>query len=138
MKITVISAEETWPVRHLAMWPDQPTDFVKLAKDPEGYHYGLFANSELVSVVSFFRIEDTLQFRKFATLPIEQGKGYGTHLLNFALDEQCTPDIRNVWCNARADKIDYYKRFGLNTTDKTFVKSGISYVIMEKNLSFNE
>lgn len=138
MKIRRISAEATWPLRHAAMWPDHPVEFVQLENDAAGIHYGLYQDDLLISVVSFFRQGKSLQFRKFATLPRFQGKGYGSKLLYFALEEQCQSSVKMVWCNARIDKKSYYSRFGLQPTDQHFTKGGIDFIIMKKELSGNE
>ena len=134
MKIVIkrIPPESTWPIRHEVMWPDQTIDYVRLPNDEEGIHYGLFLEDELVGVISAFITGNEVQFRKFATLVKHQGKGYGTQLLNHLLAALEKEDLQRIWCNARLDKQNFYKRFGLQTTDETFTKGGIDYVIMEK------
>ncbi len=116
------------------MWPNMPLDYVKLPKDKNGIHYGLFVDSELIAVLSLFIIPDqkTAQFRKFATLKNYQGKGYGSQLLNYVIGEAKNQKITKIWCNARIEKIAFYKKFGLQETKHTFVKNNMSYVIMEK------
>ena len=113
------------------MWPDKPLDFVKIANDHEGVHYGLFKGDKLCSVVSCFEADGELQFRKFATLKEEQGKGLGTFLLNFIFEVAREKGIKRVWCNARQDKSNFYKKFGLKNTEEKFVKDGVDFVIME-------
>ena len=135
VKIKNISALDTWPLRHEVMWPEMPLDYSKLPDDELGYHFGLFLNTKLVSVVSLFIADDhTAQFRKFATKEEEQGKGYGskllTHLLEFALKE----NIFTLWCNARLDKTDYYEKFGFIKTEKSFTKQNLKFVILQKRL----
>ncbi|SIS78374.1 GNAT family N-acetyltransferase [Belliella pelovolcani] len=134
MIIKEISLEEALPVRHLAMWPDKDLDFVRVPGDEEATHLGLFANRELISVVSVFKKEEGAQFRKFATLPKHQGKGYGSKLLVYMIGFMQKKDVPKIWCNARVSKIDFYSNFGLVTTPKTFQKAGLDYVVMEKVL----
>jgi len=114
------------------MWPERTLDYVKIKNDQDGLHYGLFKNDNLVAVVSAFIINKEVQFRKFATLNDEQGKGYGTKLLNHLFLELTNMEITKVWCNARTDKTHFYERFGMVQTGRKFEKGGISYVIMEK------
>lgn len=117
------------------MWPDKPLDFVILNNDNEALHYGLLKGINIISVVSVFIDDNSAQFRKFATQISEQGKGYGSILLNHIMTTIPNEnDIDKIWCNARVDKTSFYKKFGMKETDKTFVKSGINYVIMEKNI----
>ena len=132
--IKKISKEETWPIRHKVMWPDRNIEYIKLDDDDQGIHYGLYIDGRLVSVVSLFIEGDKAQFRKFATLEEEQGKGYGSRLLNHMLQEAKKLGVKLVWCNARKNKADYYKRFGLEETDQVFEKGGMEYVVMEKGL----
>lgn len=131
MVIKEITPQEVWPVRQIVMWPDKPLDFIKIENDHEGGHYGLFQGEKLSSVVSCFEAEGELQFRKFATLKEEQGKGLGTLLLNFIFEVAREKGMKRVWCNARLDKSTFYKKFGLKATEERFVKDGVDFVIME-------
>lgn len=134
IRISEIKVEDTWDIRHRVMWPEMPFDFVKIDNDSEGKHYGLFVDDRLTSIVSLFVTNNEAQFRKFATEVVEQGKGYGTKLLEFIISEVENMNIAKLWCNARVDKTKYYERFGLMKTDKTYVKGGIDFVILEKNI----
>ncbi|AJY75630.1 GNAT family N-acetyltransferase [Paenibacillus beijingensis] len=132
MDIRRINKEMAWELRHVVMWPDKDVDYVKLQDDDEGIHYGLFSNERVVSVISLFVDGDEAQFRKFATLRHEQGKGYGSKLLQYVLDEAQSMGIERIWCNARKNKAPFYAKFGLAQTPSIFSKGGIEYVIMEK------
>jgi predicted GNAT family N-acyltransferase len=114
------------------MWPERALDYVKLPNDKHGLHYGLFANDSLTSVVSVFITNKEAQFRKFATLNDEQGKGHGSKLLNHLCLELANIGITKIWCNARTDKTSFYERFGVVQIERRFDKGGISYMIMEK------
>lgn len=135
MEIRRIEKETAWELRHLVMWPEKDVDYVKLEQDDEGVHYGLFTGGGVVSVISLFVERGEAQFRKFATLVQEQGKGYGSTLLQFVLDEAQSMGIRKIWCNARQNKARFYVKFGLVETPRVFRKDGIEYVIMEKFLN---
>lgn len=134
VRISEISAEATWPIRHQVMWPDQPFDFIKLPEDAQGIHYGLWVGEDLVSVVSLFIKNNEAQFRKFATLEAQQGKGYGSQLLHHLMQEALNLGIEKIWCNARAHKTGFYAKFGMHETNQTYVKGGIDFVILEKIL----
>lgn len=133
--IQLIPPEATWPIRHQVLWPDRPLEYVRLPDDAQGLHYGYYLTAhQLVSVVSLFITEESAQFRKFATLEAEQGKGYGSQLLHRVIQEARQRGLQQLWCNARADKVSFYERFGLRATEKTFVKGGINYIILRTNL----
>lgn len=129
-----INYEETYPIRHTVMWPDKPLDYIKVNGDEEAIHYGLFINGKLTSVISLFKYDKTGQFRKFATLIEEQGKGHGTKLLNYLIKEARALKLETLKCNARIEKKDFYKRFGLEETEESFEKSGKYYIIMSMKL----
>ena len=132
--IEQITPELTWPLRQVVMYPNWSIEEVKLADDFEGIHFGLFDKKALISVVSTFIKEDTMQFRKFATLNSEQGKGYGSmllsHIIQFAKNEDCT----RMWCNARCNASAFYAKFGFTETEQKFHQDGHDFVIMEINL----
>ena len=135
LEIRKIQAEDCWPIRQKVMWPDRELEYVKLEKDAEGMHFGLFREKELLSIISLFIEEDRAQFRKFATLLEEQGKGYGTTLLSFLMDEVKRYPLSSIFCNARIERTAYYEKFGLKRTEEYFEKGGRKYVIMEKKFS---
>jgi len=118
------------------MWPDRTIDYVKITNDKDGDHFGLFVHNKLVSIISIFIEEDHAQFRKFATVVEDQGKGYGTKLLSYVLNELEKNQLTKIWCNARKEKAFYYERFGMIKTDVTFAKGGIDYVIMKKIINY--
>ena len=129
--IEQITPELTWPLRQVVMYPNWSIEEVQLANDFEGIHFGLFDKNVLISVVSTFITEDTMQFRKFATLHSEQGKGYGklllAHIIQFAKDEHC----KRMWCNARCNASAFYAKFGFTETERKFHQDGHDFVIME-------
>ena len=135
--IREIEAETTYAIRQQVMWPNKPIAFVKLPKDKEGVHFGLFKDSEIISIISFFKNGNSAQFRKFATKISEQGNGYGSILLNHIFNFSSNDSIEKIWCNARIDKALYYEKFGMIQTSKTFVKEGQTYVVMEKKRAIN-
>ena len=134
-QILEITSEQTLCIRHKSMWPSKPLNYVRLANDSEGRHFGLYINDEMISVISLFVKNQEAQFRKFATIPNYQGKGYGTLLLKRILSIVKDDHIYKIWCNARVDKSMYYARFGMVETNNNFTKGGIDYVIMEKTLT---
>ncbi|WP_244901837.1 GNAT family N-acetyltransferase [Croceivirga radicis] len=130
--IKPIHYTKTWPIRHSVMWPNQSIEFIKLEKDAEGSHLGLFVGEHLTSIISLFQTQEGVQFRKFATLTEAQGKGYGTQLLTEVFKRYSNGSVSRIWCNARVEKAKYYERFGLQRTNKTYRKGGIAFVVMEK------
>ncbi|MEK4042858.1 GNAT family N-acetyltransferase [Paenibacillus sp. FSL H8-0048] len=131
MEIKLIHKEEVWKLRHEVMWPEREPDYIKLADDDQGKHYGLYVGDRLVSVLSLFVNGTEAQFRKFATLELEQGQGYGSKLLKTVLAEAEQAGVQRIFCNARTYKAGFYKKFGMQRTDEVFSKGGKDYVVME-------
>ena len=125
----------TWRIRHLAMYPDQPFEFVKLENDFEGIHFGIYVNHELTGVVSLFINGKVGQFRKLAVLPEAQRQGLGKKLMEYLIDFCIVQKLTKLWCNARVNAKDFYTSFGFNETDKTYTADGYDFVIMEKELT---
>lgn len=134
MEIKTIKASDTWQIRHEVMWPDQPFEFVQLEEDELGYHFGVFEEDKIVSIVSCFIEGKEMQFRKLATLEEYQGKGIASYLLKHILEFAKNKDIQKVWCNARSNKKSFYEKIGLTDTHKIFIKAGQEFTIMEINL----
>lgn len=121
-------------MRQAVMYPEESLDFVKLEEDEAGLHWGVYINGELVSVVSVFEERGHVQFRKFATRVHQQGKGYGTALLQYVMDWAKHHGKRSIWCNARLTATGIYKKFGMQATGNTWYKYGIEFIKMEKQL----
>ena len=132
LTIKNIQASETWDLRHRVMAPNRPFDSIKLPKDEEGLHFGLFEEEKLISVISLFIENDTAQFRKFATEISEQNKGYGSILLNHIIEESVKNNVKNLWCNARMSAFGFYEKFGFKAISETWMGNEIEYVKMER------
>lgn len=125
--IRPITPEQTYPLRHAVLWPDKPLDYVKIENDGEGYHYGAFQNDELVAVISLFVNGPESRFRKFATRPDCQRTGIGTQLMNHIIAEARRMKATTLWCDARLDAADFYRRFGMEPVSEVFYKGSIPY-----------
>ena len=100
--IELIRAEETWPLRQEAMWPDKDISFVQLSGDEKALHFGLFVTTApnrkmLVSCLSVFSSDAALQLRKFATLPSQQQQGWGAARFNDERENQQCQRERERW-----------------------------------------
>jgi len=134
-QIEQIRFDLTWPIRHAAMYPDLPFDAIKLADDPNGLHFGLYAKHQLIAVVSLFNVGNIYQFRKFATKTTEQSKGYGTILLNHIINYVNERGCQRLWCNARISASGFYNKFGMIQIDRPYISNGIEFVTMELQLN---
>lgn len=132
--IRSITTEQTYPLRHSVLWPDKPFDYVKVENDAEGYHFGAFLNDELVAVISLFFNGEDSRFRKFAARPDCQRRGIGTLLLNHVITEAKRLGATTLWCDARLDAADFYRRFGMEAVSEIFYKGPIAYATFSRAL----
>lgn len=116
------------------MYPDASLAAVQLPDDEDGMHLGIWINERPVSIVSLFRSGERFQFRKFATEIKQQGKGYGSYLLQYVVQLAKEQHAAVLWCNARVSAIAFYTRFGFSTTGAPWQKNGIDFIKMEKLL----
>ncbi len=117
MIIQEINLDTVWQIRHQVMWPERDVSFVRIPEDAVAKHLGVVLDDQVVSIISLFETPEGLQFRKFATLESEQGKGYGSYLLKHVIDSH--PD-QNIWCHARVEIQAFYEKFGLFARSTTF------------------
>ncbi len=129
MIIQDINLDTVWQIRHQVMWPERDESFVRIPQDAEAKHLGVLIDGRCVSIISLFETPDGLQFRKFATLISEQGKGYGSFLLRHVMAMHIG---QKIWCHARVEKQSFYEKFGLIVCSSPFEKAGKTYVRMEK------
>jgi len=126
----------TWRIRHLAMYPDQPLDFVKLENDFEGIHFGLYKDHVLTGVVSLFIDGEIGQFRKLGILPTAQHQGLGKQLMAYLIDFCKVQKLSKLWCNARVNAKDFYAQLGFQETNQTYTAAGYDFVLMEQHFQY--
>ena len=124
--------EDVLLMRQAVMYPGESLDFVKLEEDANGIHLGMYVEEELVSVISLFVTGDQLQFRKFATAITQQGRGYGTQLLQHVMYWAENNGMKRIWCNARATATGMYEKMGMRISGNGWKKFGLDFVMMEK------
>lgn len=138
MEIKAITAVETYALRHSVLWPDKPLSYVQVEEDDKMTHFGLFVGTECHTVISCHIVGDTMQFRKFATAPHMQKKGYGTAMMHHILAYAREKGVTNVWCNARLEKQAFYESFGMCVEGEKFLKEGFLYGKMKVSLTVND
>lgn len=134
MNIVSLSASQTLPIRHHVLWPDKPEKFCILPDDENGTHFGIEVKGELICVASLFWLHNDVRLRKFATINEFQGMGFGSKLLHFMLNEMKQQGASTFFCDARTTAENFYTKFGLQKSGKSFDKSGVSYYKMSKTL----
>jgi GNAT superfamily N-acetyltransferase len=134
MNIRLIKPEETHALRHMVLRPhqtladcDYPGD-----RDPGSFHVGVFEGDRLISIGTFHRVQlpqlpgsKQYRLRGMATHPEHRSKGVGTQLMHFAIDQLNSLGTDVLWCHARINAVEFYKRLGLGIEGPLFHVEGI-------------
>lgn len=139
MIISEAPYQDVLALRQQVMYPDKDIEFVKLPDDNLGLHIGVYEADELLSVMSIFlHVPGEIQFRKLATRRDKQKKGYASALMKWLIDYGNDMKFERIWCNARIDTTDFYKKSGYKETENRFSKNEYDYVIMEIRKPFHQ
>lgn len=135
MEIRKISWEQTIPIRHIVLWPNQPPEYCHVEGDDEAFHFGAFVNGDLVGVASIYLDSDKARLRKFATKAEFQSQGIGSKMLEHILSSLKDKNVKCFWCDARESALDFYQRFGMRPYGERFYKADIPYFKMKVDLN---
>lgn len=123
-----ITTEETLDLRNRVLRNNAgrgkcvfPTD------DTEGnFHLGHFEGDELVSIATFYpedymgRSGAGFRLRGMATDPDFAGRGYGSDLIKFAINELRSANASYIWCHARSSALGFYEKLGFEVISEEF------------------
>ncbi|SRR5579884_2406761 len=117
-----ITAEETYPLRHQILRPEQTlTDCMyPLDKAPASRHIGYFLNGELIGVGTIHREaqdgstdRNVWRIRGMAVARNIQGRGVGGKILKGLISYAASQGLPGeIWCNGRTTVEGFYRRFG--------------------------
>ncbi len=133
MEIKFISAEETYPLRHLVLQPhlDYESVYLDRDKDPSSLHLGVVEGGNIISIGSFHQKSNSkfthlrqYQLRKMATSPQYRNLQAGKTLLHFAIDHLKREEVALLWCNARKVALGFYQKSGFKTVGDFFEEPG--------------
>ena len=136
MQVVELTAQQTIPIRHKVLWPNELPEYCIVEGDGGALHLGVLIDNEVVSVASIYfnNTEQSARLRKFATLFEYQGRGIGSYLLAHIIDLLKKLNINYFWFDARASAVIFYKRLGFQTASELFYKNSVSYYRMHMNL----
>ena len=133
--IQEIPIDAVLQLRQKVLWPDKDLEFVRTPNDHQGVHLGVCIEGQWVSCISLFlEANDHAVFRKFATLPDFQNKGYGSQLLHYSFNYLQQLGIITISCSARVEKQSYYQKFGMQPNGYPYLKNGLYYILMEAHV----
>lgn len=129
--IKFINADQALPLRNKVLRKHLSLEQCRLATDAAGFHLGYFLEDQLVSIATFFE-EDYLEMgeggyrlRGMATEPEQVGRGYGSAVIKFAIDELKKRGAAYIWCNARSSALGFYRKLNFQILSEEYEVSGI-------------
>ena len=128
MEVVVVTAEQTRPLRHLILRPNQPVDSTDYPgdHDPGTRHFGVMDEGRLVGIASLYREPRSdgppggWRLRGMATATDARGKGAGRSLLGVCRDHVAARGGTELWCNARMVARDFYTAAGFEPVGPEF------------------
>jgi GNAT superfamily N-acetyltransferase len=127
--IKFIEPDEVLSIRKEVLRPgDLTLDECRFPADQlsGAFHLGYYVKGKLVAIASFHPQGyghfggEGFQLRGMATLKEYQKRGFGNHLLNFAIIYLRGQKVNYLWCNARKAAMQFYSNMGFETISKEF------------------
>jgi len=136
LQLVTLDWQQTLPIRHQVLWPNESLEFCQVPGDIDALHFGVLNKSTLVCVASIYIDQDakSARLRKFATLPLLQGKGVGSVMIEHLITILKRQGIDYLWFDARASALGFYQRFGFEAEGDIFYKNKVAYYKMHKHL----
>ncbi|ADV49568.1 GNAT family N-acetyltransferase [Cellulophaga sp. E16_2] len=139
----LISAEETYPVRHPVLRKGRPITTCRFAGDelPDTFHVGGFLKDKLVAVASFYNANHAdhnfikaAQLRGMAVLDEYHGHGFGKQLVLSGEELVKKKEKITLWMNARVSAVGFYTNLGYHKVGPIFEIPlvGEHYVMFKK------
>ena len=101
--------------------------------DYRSWHIFATENGRVCAYLRAFKEgEDTVKIGRVLTLV--HGKGIGTRLMKYAIDE-LKPKCRKIIMDAQKHAVPFYQRLGFKTTSEEYLEEGIPHFDMELDFS---
>ena len=142
--IKEIPSKDTLSIRSKILRPGQDlsTCIYPSDDDVDTFHLAAYVDNEKASIVSFYKEKNTAitsdaqyRFRGMATLENFRNIGLASDLLSFAFDKLVKLNIDDIWCNARINALELYRKKGMEICSEEFDIPGIGpHYLMKKSL----
>ncbi len=151
-----IPAHHTWKLRQAVLRPHQDIREMAWAGDTDEttYHFGAFADGQMLAIASMFRAEfpapgtrpgltfafegPCAQLRGMATDPAARGRRLGMGILKWCMAHAANQGERVFWCNARTSAIPFYEKGGMRVvSDVHDLRDSGPHVVMVRELETN-
>lgn len=133
IQIQLISAEQTYSLRHKILRPHEPFEAVKYADDfsAGAFHVGAFFAEKIVGIATFasehhaaveklYSGKNSYRLRGMATDFDFHGQGIGAAVLHFSFAVLRQKQCDLLWCNAREIAFPFYEKLGFRFVGELF------------------
>ena len=126
--IDYIATQETLDLRNRVLRDNAGLDKCVFPTDEKqgNFHLGKFIDGKVVSIATFFpedyegRGAGGFRLRGMATDPAFAGRGCGSDLIKFAINELRSANASYIWCHARTSAVGFYKKLGFEVVSDEF------------------
>ena len=142
IEIREIAAKETIAIRSEILRPGQSLDQCIYPHDDDqtSFHLSAYSQGKQASIASFYlekhpELKGDIQyrFRGMATKVVYRNQGLAGALLTQAFEKLKANHCDVVWCNARVNAIQLYKKMGMEVCSDEFDIPGIGpHFLMKK------
>lgn len=128
-----VEAAEVRPLRHAVLRPGQDFDETVYPGDDldTTVHLGALDGDRVVGITSLYREAreggpaSGWRLRGMATDPDVRGAGFGAALLDASIALVAEAGGGELWCNARAEAVGFYRHAGFDTVGNEFDIPGV-------------
>lgn len=128
--------EEILDLRHRVLRPGRPAQEARFDgdSDPAARHFGAFttdtpSEARCLACLSFlpedYASRPAMRLRGMATDEPWQGQGLGRALLSLGCSQMRDLGASLLWCHARTEAVDFYRRMGWRTDSEIFLIPGV-------------
>ncbi len=138
MRIEIVDAAVTRPLRLAVLRPGYPADTPTLPDPPDAVHLAALDGDAVAGTAALLRRpfphrpdERAWQLTGMAVAADRQGQGVGSLLLDRAVEVASEREAALVWCHARVTAIGFYRSQGWRPEGEHFVGAiGLPHVLM--------
>ena len=130
MKVEIIDASLTRPLRHLVLWPHiakQEDCIIDIDQREDAIHLATYDAQNIVSIGSLFAMtspkisfEKQYRLRAMATHPDYRGMNCGKLLVEKAIQILKEKQMEVLWCDARIGAVGFYQSLGFSMLDEVY------------------
>ncbi|MEL6437013.1 MAG: GNAT family N-acetyltransferase [Pseudomonadota bacterium] len=140
---TTAEIEQCLSIREVVFVEEQgvPISLERDSKDDKALHYIAFDDDEALGAARVLIMDDVFRFQRVAVLGHVRGRGIGTEMMRFMMDELADrPDAagKRFFLSSQANVIPFYDRLGFKICSDPYMEAGIEHRDMVADIEISE